>query len=267
MPGIVWNVYTRRTSNVGDRKCAPMDYFSFPFAVRRLCIKQVERVNFRGDIVVLGGGGILYPRPHLEHLYRSCEHVILWGSGYNTKDGSVREADHAYTHGAVLAGVRDYGVPDTDWVPCASCMDTAFDADYPVEHEVVLYRHGHRSLDAGDLPQMTNYNVRFREVVRFLGSGETVLTNSYHGVYWSVLLGRKVILLAPFSSKFHTMRHQVAVCQYPSEWRRFLDMARAYPEALAECREANRRHHERVCSAVAHLHASSEDEVPLAIDE
>jgi len=50
---------------------------------------------------------------------------------------------------------------------------------------------------------------RLDSIVNHILSGKVVITNSYHGVYWSGLLNRKVIAV-PFSTKFYNFRN--AVC-------------------------------------------------------
>ena len=45
----------------------------------------------------------------------------------------------------------------------------------------------------------------------FLASGETVITSTYHGAYWGLMLGRKVIVV-PWATKFLGFRHPVTLC-------------------------------------------------------
>ena len=51
----------------------------------------------------------------------------------------------------------------------------------------------------------------FEEVAGFLASGRVVVTNSYHGAYWTTLLGRPTLLWEPWCSKFLLLR-------YPHPW-------------------------------------------------
>ena len=109
------------------------------------------------------------------------------------------------------------------------------------------------------------------KVLDFLGSGETVLTSSYHGVYWATLLGRKVLAF-PFSSKFYTLKHKPNM--YPVElwlrkkksfierlnfryknkfyfpstnsWQSLLKDSQSYPESLEECRHKNQLYYSKV---------------------
>lgn len=73
--------------------------------------------------------------------------------------------------------------------------------------------------------------------LRFLARFEFIVTNSYHGVYWATLLGRKVICLA-FKNGLFSFRHAPAYFD-PAEPSRAFDEAQAYPDAIDECRDAN----------------------------
>jgi hypothetical protein len=64
------------------------------------------------------------------------------------------------------------------------------------------------------------------------------VTSSSHGAYWATLLGRKVVGI-PTSSKFYSLHHPVPL-SHPADWQRFMKLARSYPDALEECRAANR---------------------------
>jgi exopolysaccharide biosynthesis predicted pyruvyltransferase EpsI len=75
-----------------------------------------------------------------------------------------------------------------------------FQTQYVIKNEMVVYEHKDFPIPA-DFPKLNN-RAELEDVVQLLGGAEYVLTNSYHGLYWSVLLGRKVILYKPFSSRF-----------------------------------------------------------------
>jgi hypothetical protein len=92
---------------------------------------------------------------------------------------------------------------------------------------------------------MSNRERSFSKVLDFLASGEVLLTSSYHGAYWGMLLNRKVILINVFSSKFHGFKHQPPIATEEG-WKSKHSEAHNYPEALAECRNANLQFSEKV---------------------
>ena len=127
----------------------------------------------------------------LENLDRTIGPRILWGAGLNSKDVSVDSYDAkypSYLNRFHLVGVRDW---DTEfrWVPCASCMHPAFDKEYEIKNEFVWFEHKKRLIDnkwfdIKPAPRMLNTGQNIEQIIEFLGSAETVFTNSYHGVYW-----------------------------------------------------------------------------------
>ena len=249
------NFHRRNKDNIGDMKSSPVGQFG--------CLEQftpIEIFRCRAPLdlsrkpVVIGGGGLFsneFFANHLAFILASApRQLICWGAGQNTHDATTPSYP-AILRDFDLVGIRDHGAP-YDWVPCASCMDPAFDRTYPIAHEVVLYNHlDFPGLKLQGLPELDNAESDFQRVIAFLGSGASVITTSYHGAYWATLLGRRVVVLNPFSSKFFTFRHP-PVLAGDGDWQAALDRARAYTDALDECRHANLQFASRVASRFDH---------------
>lgn len=176
----------------------------------------------------------------LGEIDRTVAPRILWGVGHNTKDQS-NSTYPSYTNRFHLVGLRDWD-SGYRWVPCASCMHPAFDKQYEIKNEFVWFEHKkrlieNRFLDLTPAPRMLNTGQNLEQIIEFLGSGETVVTNSYHGVYWATLLGRKVVCV-PWGSKFNSFKH-VPTMATDKDWPDKIKDAVAYPTALEECRSAN----------------------------
>lgn len=212
--------------NVGDAVCSPADYFDFGH--------PVEVVRFRQpipscDAVIFGGGAIGNKVGGIASAAKA-RFKIAWGLG-ETRHGKT-EAQPAH-EGFDLYGSRDDGQPGAEWVPCASCMSPLFDEPSEIRHEAVFYFNRRRARPAvSGLPALDN-EVTFAEAIRFLASGAVVVTDSYHGAYWSTLLGRGVVIVDAYSSKLRQFKHRPSY----EEWR--MAKPETYPSALAECRAAN----------------------------
>lgn len=234
------------------------------------------------DHVIIGGGGLLFDHflPQIAALQATPRRGqrIVWGAGQQTyalhRLGDYRQFDYRpYLANCDLVGVRDNDVP-WPWVPCASCMHPAFDQPRPPQHEIVVFSHKKFQIEMPGLPHLTHTETDFETVLNFLGSGETILTSSFHGAYWGTLLGRKVLAF-PFSSKFASLRHRPTL--YPLKtwsntrwrlgfrsktffeltyknkyrcttqgWQDLLPQTQAYPDSLAECRAANQAFYNQV---------------------
>ena len=278
------NYHVLDPTNVGDLLSSPLQYFDFPgYSCQTQDIRNFDPDSVKNSHIIIGGGGLLYKRflPQIQSLCttQGVGKRILWGVGQQSYgcDKSVLDPPFnydAYTAHSDLVGIRDDKMPH-DWVPCVSCMHPAFDKPRTIKHEVVAFSHKKFQINIPGIPRMTNENSDLEEVLGFLGSGNTILTSSFHGAYWGTLLGRRVLAF-PFSSKFFTLRHQpnlyivnkwsrvrwrlsalgkelwtfrykgnIHSCD-TKNWRQHLSKCQAYPQSLAECRERNRWFYQRV---------------------
>lgn len=235
--------------NVGDRASGPYHYFDFgrPGEADELEFINV-RDDFRGaapvDFAVFGGGAIGGLLRGSKHMGMRAKYRIAWGIGRTVRDSTDHQPMPQYFD---LLGNREWGSPWGEYVPCASCMHPLFDADYEITREAILFYNANRRVNVRDVEAVEVNRGTMEDVIPFLASAETVVTNSYHGAYWGTLLGRKVVLASPYSSKFHHYQHQPPAV-YDDNWR--AADARAYPEALALARARNVAFHEKVMDMV-----------------
>lgn len=273
------NLHVIDNKNIGDLYSVPSQYFDFPgLRVENRDIRHINRENlqhFANQHIIIGGGGLASQRfvdafKQLQSI-KSNSKLIIWGIGQ--QDYSSSYVNNAlqfnyqpYTQGFDLVGIRDSHY-HKHWVPCASCMHPSFDKKREIKHEFVVFSHKKFQIEFPGFPSMNNSSQNLEEILDFLGSGETILTSSYHGAYWGTLLGRKVLTF-PFNSKFYTFKHlpgiypiskwqqakfkvslfgktlhesaydQKFICKY-DDWREYLAKCKAYPDSLAENRDRN----------------------------
>lgn len=235
------NIFRIDPTNVGDFYSSPIHYFDWLTAARAFDIEATDYERYREELhaakVIVGGGGILQFQ-QIDALYDTAPRsLIAWGAGHNLKDAEQFAPDPRLKR-FNLTGIRDYG-SDYEWVPCVSCLHPAFDGPPPDPvQEVVIFEHKERPLGIEGPPVLTNREMQIEKVVAFLGSAATVVTNSYHGVYWGTLLKRKVVAIDTFSTKFRAFKHPPAFASVEN-WQNGIPEARIYDNALDECREAN----------------------------
>ena len=260
------NLHRLKTNNIGDLRCAPGLYFENQLPMQRLDIvgfrqgevpKKEDRAAWIEQVtsaraIIFGGGGLLnidFFEPAFQYvagLNAPGQKRIIWGAGHNS--WQIGDWRHLKPTLAIeesqfdLIGVRDDNHPH-DWVPCASCMDPVFGSPPTPTMELAVYAHAGtlsnpnlRRLMPSGFPVLDN-SATFEEAISFISNCDLLLTDSYHGVFWATLLGRRCIAF-PSSSKFYDLRHPVPLCD-PSDWRRFEKLAIRYTEALGECRAAN----------------------------
>jgi len=214
------NVYDKDEPRAGDIYSGPHQYFNWPCPIEPVSCRDLNKIPFEDDLlIILGGGGMLHiPTPEydkgrfllVEHFQNYANKVILWGIGHNVHGTTEIEYPSYFRNifGAFLAiGVRDVGC-DLPWVPCASCMHIALRKKYKTVDEVRVLRrddpYNWWPFPFDQYPIMRDAcGHTLDEIAAFLGGAETVITNTYHGAYWSMLLGKTVRIYKPFSSKFY----------------------------------------------------------------
>lgn len=238
--------------NVGDHYSNPSLYFSFP---NPSVVGIGEEVNTENALVIVGGGGLIHPKfsLYLEAIsVKPKLHSALWGIGHNfnpkmAKSGDIPEYP-AWIKNFDLAGIRDYKNIDL-YLPCVSCMHPAFDKQYTVTNDVVYFLHAFKSKDVliDTHPVLRNDDMDIEKVIEFLGSAKTVVTDSYHGAYWAMLLG-KAVNVVTWSTKFQDFKYK------PHYLKNIIDdpnnSITVSEDFLQECRLLNRQFYEKVLKLI-----------------
>jgi len=257
--GVV-NIHRLDTHNVGDFYCAPHHYFDtltgksldiFAYKRKEKEVRQhfVESVSNNG--LIIGGGGLLNRNGFanqmnmFEKLGAKGKKVVLWGVGHNSKEKETYDNVTNYNIDVTkfgLVGTRDMSMPG-EYVPCVSCLHPVFDEIYDPIQEIGVVFHK----DTVKKPKIVSLFKEYptssnttdlQGLINFIGASEKIVTDSYHVMYWSMLLGRKVVVI-PNSSKFFDFQHRPVVTTFEDALGAFAK-AETYPSLLAECREINR---------------------------
>ena len=243
-------VHRKVDNNVGDYYCNPSRYFDLGECSSEELMYNNAILN--NKTLVVGGGGLIHKKfsQHIQTLIdKNPKHTVLWGIGHNfgPKHESKSTTNPYYPewiNRCSLVGIRDYieGHYDT-YLPCVSCMHPAFEKQYKEKHEFVYFTHAYKSkVDKVDHPMIKNNVMDFNKVIEFISSGNTVITDSYHGAYWAQLLGKNVQVVS-WSVKFNYMKHQP----------HFIENINAKPVAvqnsitgfLDECRDLNNKFYQK----------------------
>lgn len=177
-----------------------------------------------------------------EKLDNSKTPRFLWGAGHNkemTKKTKEPLFYPRFLRKFAKVGIRDFNTQFT-WAPCASCMHPALRKFYPIKNQIIFYEHKKQLLKSTDfsprpVPRFINSGNNIEQTIELLGSASIILTNSYHGAYWGILLGKKVIIVEPWSSKFFNFKHQPFTLNKGEDFMNILDSVPTYPNALDEC--------------------------------
>lgn len=254
---LINNIRRINPQNCGDTNCSPLKYFDLHTSYRELCIEKITNAPYllsfikeSGCSTIIGGGGLVY-YGWLHVLRNLPKESIVWGIGLNLHGKRENGTYPSFFDFFKLVGVRDFGTKYR-WVPCASCMHPFFSKIPPPSRDVVVYEHYEQpiALPQGcDFPRLNNGVRDMVTALKFIASGSTVITNTYHGVYWATLLGRRVVALPIWdSSRFFFFKHPPLIVNEFS--LKDLNKTIRYDESLGECVNSNEKFHEDVSNSL-----------------
>ncbi|MCB1911178.1 MAG: hypothetical protein H6948_18030 [Zoogloeaceae bacterium] len=186
--------------NIGDELCSPRHYFDLRSARERLAVV---------------GGGVFadFGERDLARRGLTAQDAVLWGVGRSLKRGSD-SLERIATLPHLAWGLRDIdGVADPErFLPCVSCLHPMLDAGAgqdgtllfvnaeprvtPADGETAL-----RALAAARGWQFLQNDCSDQAMRDALRGNRRVITNSFHGAYWSLLSGHDTFVTG-YSSKF-----------------------------------------------------------------
>lgn len=261
----VINLHRIDKNNAGDFYCGPHLYFDelkgkgvdlFDYKKEDETIRQNWINSINSNSLIVGGGGLLN-RPGfnkhmemLEALSKTNKKIVLWGLGHNSKVKSDFGKNINYninTSNYDLVGVRDYGRKE-DWVPCVSCMHPIFDEETINKRNLGVVFHQKTLRNSKVTKQFSQFesianNTDFESMVTFISESETILTDSYHAMYWAMLLEKKVMVF-PNSSKFYDFKYKPTISTF-GNYKSDLKNIQLYTGLKDECREINTKFAEK----------------------
>ena len=262
----VINIHRINEKNVGDFYCAPHLYFdvlkdkkldisdlrSYKKSTTNNWIEQISN-----NSLIIGGGGLLNIKHFkmqmdlFEKLTQKGKKTVIWGAGHNEINLNNFNQNKKYWVDVTkfgLVGTRDYNFPG-EWVPCVSCLNPIFDNKHTEEHEVGLIFNAKSNKDKELAKKFERYplssnTTNLEEMTSFIGKCNTLVTNSYHAMYWAILMEKKVVCI-PATSKFLDFKYKTPITTFEDFESKIKD-ATKYTGILEECREINMNFSEKV---------------------
>lgn len=252
----VANIYRKNPNNAGDLYSSPINYFP------KLGNIEVDIFDFKnseengiasvisGNSLVIGGGGLLnrksfqFQMETFEKLGARGKKTVLWGVGHNSKSRKDFKKLERYNINPAnfgLTGTRDHSLTP-NWVPCVSCMHPLFDSKSASRQEIGIILHEKtynkaRILSEFEGVPLISNTTDLETYVSFIKDSEHIITNSYHAMYWGILLEKKVLVI-PNSSKFFDFKYDPVFSTY-EDCLKDIKRSRSYSGVLEECRERN----------------------------
>lgn len=275
------------TPNPGDYWCTPMHYWQEFRKGDWVDIMNIDSVDLNSyDQIIVGGGGLLGNDnfdPYIQQLLPHVNRVWFWAPGINsniqnnketTQRGFVRLVETSRAKHYNLKGfdskqitVRDYN-QTYNYLPCVTCMHPVFDdvgSEITQDH-LILAHNKVSTLLKETHPYFQNKKrivqpeTEIDEIVKEIKRSKYIVTNSYHGAYWSMLCNKPVVIVSPWTNKFLFFKHQPDIITinelslmamkelYPKKQIDCYDFTsiETYPDYLEECRTTNREFYLKV---------------------
>lgn len=228
--------HIKNTKNIGDRSCSPFYYLN----IKNSIAIDLNEESPPCDAIIYGGGKIFSRIARsARNNERQAKIKIAWG--ISTIDYSPFSLPYLKSKFHLdLIGSRDYGDNRFTYAPCPSCLSELFDGAHKEINEISFFGHAEKCIEQDikipkNIPFLDNHAESMRDVIDFIGSTHILVTNSYHGTYWGLLLGKKVLTI-PFNEKFMHYRIKPGYSNN-NTWLNDIKKAQSASEMLAICRE------------------------------
>lgn len=246
-------VHRKVKNNIGDYFSNPSRYFNF-YDIESQELMHNTTYLFNANLIV-GGGGLIHKKfqRHIQNLLdKKPQHAVLWGIGHNFGKKHIEKSkDNVifpdWLERCDLIGIRDYIEGKEEYyLPCVSCMHSAFDKNYKVEKDKGYFLHAFKTKiqDTHNKSVFYNDNIEFEKAIEFIGSHNTIITDSYHGAYWAMLLNKQVQVVS-WSIKFNYFKNPPLFLENINQVP-LSEMHYIQKDYLQECRNLNRNFYHKV---------------------
>lgn len=186
-----------------------------------------------------------------ETLNEKGKKTVIWGAGHNEVDPSKFGSVKGYNVDTAkfgLVGTRDFSI-SANWVPCVSCLNPIFNNNYVEEQDVGIICGSKSAKNKTLINKLKNYPVtsnttNLEEMISFIGRTNKVVTDSYHAMYWAILMGKKTAVI-PTTSKFYDFKYPTVITTFDT-FEDDIKKSQSYTGVLEECREINLNFAQRV---------------------
>lgn len=263
--------------NLGDMHCNPgrLTWIqqNLP-AGWRTEVCDFRNIPLKANAIVFGGGGMLHPGVDAE-LARMTKYApcACWGVGVNYHFDHAKPWRWRETLTAMRGPsyIRD---PGYNWpqAPCPSCLDPRIEVSLLLRNEderlreglppslgrtpLVISHHQRRLPNPSNWPfALNDGSTRFEDLLVMIRRSACVITNTFHGGYWSLLLGIPVFLLRSeiFSTRHHTLINYGAVLVDSWEYISNLGRPAAQTPLLKSHKDRSFEVFGQICNWLSHL--------------
>lgn len=257
-------IHIFEAQNSGELLCNPYDYF-LEFSEKYLCMQHDIRTLKHSEIhkedwVILGGGGLFEVREDFQKtinfILQKTYKVISWGCGHNQHNDHDEILTKINYSRFLYLATRDFCFnSNEEYCPCVSCMNPMLDIKFQEKNKIGIIEHLDYPITEFEFPKIKN-SASPRNIMQFIAESEYILTNSYHAIYWSTLMNKKVILYKPFSTKFDFLKDKPVI--YNGNLEDSMKKSKNYPDALKTARNINEKFSKKILRTIDYIESKGE---------
>ncbi len=204
----LYHVHIESKENLQDIT-NPFFYFDNQIGTEYIKVDNIKRkieVGPSSGHVVISGDIALDDNRILSRLEEWTSYEFKSTSIWNGR--FTRQVENPIEYYSVLDKVdllsfrENYG--GSKWVPCVSCMHKIFNRN--TEKTTI----GLGAILNGKLKKKTDLKVptvqdseSFKNICALIAASEVIITNSFYGAYWSMLMGKRVMVMEGIDSRVH----------------------------------------------------------------
>lgn len=179
-------------------------------------IDNITRQKLKDKIVIIGGGGLLDLKDEwnskINFVIDNSKRIYFFGLGYNNENSIIKTKINFNHNNIAKIGIRDIN-NNYDFVPCPSCLLLEKYKNNNNIRKYGIVEHCQRKITNikgvdEKISMIYENDKSIDNILKFISSTENLIVNSYHAYYFSILLGKKVLLYENWSNKFNNIFSQ-----------------------------------------------------------
>jgi hypothetical protein len=228
----------------------PFKYFSSNIGTEYILINNIKKKldpTDHGSHIVISGNVTLDSEKILGKLeeWTSYEYksLSIWNGRLHNFIDNPTEYYTRLNDVKLLSFTENFS--SNTWVPCVSCMNKIFDKTYEKKNNGLTAildgkRKNKYNIKAPTVLDTDNLKI----ICHLIGVSETIITNSFYGAYWAMLLNKKVLVTDDVDPRVHYI--PLPYIRTSNRYFSNIKTFSANPEFLNICRRRNIEFYEKL---------------------